>query len=57
MAVVTLYGSQSFLVKLGDVDTVEFDFIAHEFSIDRTQNRSLEIDEVYARMARRNQKD
>jgi hypothetical protein len=39
MAIVTLYGSHSFLVMLGETTATGVDFAAREFSIDRRRNR------------------
>ena len=53
MASVTLYGTHSFLVMLGAVDSGGFDFAAREFSVDRTHTSALDLEDAYARLAQR----
>lgn len=47
---VTLYEKYSFIVRLADIRLTEHIFEAHEFSIDRTTNKSLDILELAQRL-------
>ncbi|MEZ4365017.1 MAG: HNH endonuclease [Kofleriaceae bacterium] len=52
-AAITLYGKHTFLVQLGDIhiqSLPDFEPIAHEFSIDGSQNRELGVFEMVRRM-------
>jgi len=52
VAFIALYKDFHFLVKMAEIDLLEFDFEGFEFSTDRTGFRQLTPQEIYQRMQR-----
>ena len=52
-ACVTLYGDNSFFVKLGAIDLTSFPTVAHRFSITRSGNNVVSVEEAYDRITGR----